>query len=161
MPLNCFDDEYGSENRLTMAPLFSRSGGYSAVVTSFIGINVNTNRPDDAFFIVDYLMSKEAQQSKLYAYMTWDNALPTMEGLMAGRGWGVSDSRDGAVYMSENLYEKFVELREGISGTEFQTSLEKELYDLYSEAAYGESGKPVETLVHETYMRMNMMLAES
>ena len=80
---------------------------------------------------------------------------------MAGRGWGVSDGMGGAVYMSENLYEKFVELREGISVTNFQTSLEKELYDLYGEAAYGESGKPVKDLVHESYMRMNMMLAES
>ena len=53
------------------------------------------------------------------------------------------------------------ELRARYAFTKFQTSLEKELYDLYSEAAYGESGKPVETLVHETYMRMNMMLAES
>ena len=160
-PAIWFDDDYGKDNELTLIPVYSRSGGYTAVATSFLGININTRRPDDAFFVADYLMSKEAQQSKLYAYMTWYNALPTMEGLMAGRGWGVSDSRDGAVYMSENLYEKFVELREGISGTEFQTSLEKELYDLYSEAAYGESGKTVETLVHEAYMRMNMMLAES
>lgn len=160
-PVNRFDDNYGRDNELTLIPVYSRSGGYTAVATSFLGININTKRPDDAFFIADYLMSKEGQQSKLYAYMIWDHALPTMEGLMAGRGWGVSDSMDGAVYMSENLYEKFVELREGLSGAEFQTSLEEELSNLYTEAAYGESGKSVEKLVHDAYMRMNMMLAES
>lgn len=156
MPAIWFDDDYGKDNELTLIPVYSRSGGYTAIATSFLGININTKRPDDAFFVADYLMSKDAQQSRLYSYMTWDKALPTMEGLMAGRGYGVCGPNDDALYMSENLYKKFVELREGISGTEFQTSLEKELYGLY-----GESDKPVEDLVHEAYMRMNMMLAES
>lgn len=155
-PAIWFDDDYGKDNELTLIPVYSRSGGYTAIATSFLGININTKRPDDAFFVADYLMSKEAQQSRLYSYITWDHALPTMEGLMAGRGYGVCGPDDSALYMSENLYKKFVELREGISGAEFQTSLEKELWGLC-----GESDKPVEGLVHEAYMRMNMMLAES
>lgn len=160
MPLNWFDDEYGSENQLTMAPLFSRSGGYSAVVTSFIGINVNTNRPDDAFFIVDYLMSKEAQQSKLYTHMTWGNAVPTMEGLLSGRGNGISDGDSKYHYMSENLYSEFGKLRANISGADFYTPLDAEFFELEGELYDGPS-KPVEELVHDMYMRMNMMLAES
>ena len=160
MPLNWFDDEYGSENQLTMAPLFSRSGGYSAVVTSFIGINVNTNRPDDAFFIVDYLMSKEAQQSKLYTHMTWGNAVPTMEGLLSGRGNGISDGDSKYYYMSENLYSEFEKLRANISGADFYTPLDAEFFELEGELYDGPS-KPVEELVHDMYMRMNMMLAES
>lgn len=159
-PAIWFDDEYGRDNELTLIPVYSRSGGYTAVATSFLGININTKRPEDAFFVADYLMSKEAQQSKLYAYMTWDSALPTMEGLMSGRGWGVSGATDGSVYMSENLYEKFVELREGISGAEFYTALDKELNHLSVEL-YEEPDKPVDKAVHDAYMRMNMMLAES
>lgn len=159
-PYNWFDEEYGAENKLTMIPLYSRSGGYSATVTSFLGINANTKRPDDAFFIADYLMSKEGQQSKLYSYMTWDKAVPTMEGLLSGRGWGVNDAGDSYVYMSENMYKEFVKVRDGISGVDFYTPLDAELFDLYSELYTGPE-KPLDKLVHDLYMRMNMMLAES
>ena len=58
-PNNWFDEENGASDELTLVPVFSRSGGYYAVITSFAGINVNTKRPDDAFFVVDYIMSKD------------------------------------------------------------------------------------------------------
>ncbi len=160
IPNYWFDEGISSEDELTMIPLYSRSGGYSAVITSFIGINANTKRPDDAFFITDYLMSKEGQQSKLYAHMTSGSAVPTMEGLLSGRGWGVSDAGDSYVYMPENLYKEFVKVRDNISGAEFYTPLDAELFSLYSEL-FDSAEKPLEELVHEFYMRMNMILAES
>lgn len=159
-PDSWFDKEYGAENQLTLVPLFSRSGGYSAVVTSFAGININTKRPDDAFFMVDYIMSKECQQSKLYAHMTLQHAVPTMEGLLSDRDNRVSEAADDYVYMSESLYKEFETFRESISRVDFYTPLDGELFQLECEI-YDEPSKPIEKLVHDTYTRMNMMLAES
>ncbi len=159
-PNNWFDQENGASDELTLVPVFSRSGGYSAIITSFAGINVNTKRPDDAFFIVDYLMSKDAQQSRLYTHMTCGNAVPTMEGLMSGRGNGVSDGDGSNVYMSKNLYPEFVKLREGISGADFYTPLDRALYDMTLEI-YNNPDKPLKDLVHKAYMNMSMELAES
>lgn len=158
-----FDEEYGHSSELALIPSFSRTGGYNAMITSFAAINANTKRPDDAFFVVDYILSQDAQQSPLYAHMLAGNAVPTMEGLMSGRGNGVYDvnSINGShVTMSKNLYREFEKLRDGISGADFYTVLDKELYDLTSEL-YQEPDKPVDKAVHDAYMRMNMMLAES
>ncbi len=155
-----FDDEYGKENELALVPVYSRGGGYTALATSFLGINVNTKRPGDAFFIADYLMSKEAQRSILYTHITWDNSIPTMEGLLSGRGYGLCSPQGDYAYMSDNLYSAFTELRDGLSGADFYTPLDLELYNLDLQLEEG-TDKPIEDLVHGVYMRMNMMLAES
>ncbi len=62
--------------------------------------------------------------------------------------------------MPENLYKEFVKVRDNISGAEFYTPLDAELFSLYSEL-FDSAEKPLEELVHEFYMRMNMILAES
>lgn len=163
-PDSFFDSQYGRSNELTMIPRFSRGGGYRALINSFAGINVNTKRPEDAFFLVDYMMSREGQQSSLYVHMTHDRAVPTMEGLLSGRGSGVFaptvPGSEEYVNMSENCYKEFEKVRDGISGADFYTSLDEEMFNLAVDLADG-TGKPVEELVHGAYMHMNMMLAES
>lgn len=155
-----FDTNYGRDNELALVPVYSRSGGYTALIKSFLGINVNSKRPDDAFFVADYLMSMDAQRSKLYVPLTWDSALPTMEGLMDGRGASLSTGADEYVYMSDNLYPAFAALRDGLSSAAFYTPLDLELYNLELELEEG-TDKPIKDLVHAMYMRMKMMLAES
>lgn len=160
-PENWFARDYGEDNDLTLVPVFSRDGGYHAMITSFAAINANTKRPGDAFFVVDYLMSQEAQQSCLYTHMICGNSVPTMEGLMADKGSGIYPmSGKDPVYMTENFYQKFLTLRDGLSGADFYTTLDKELYDLTLEI-YNYPDKPVDKLVHDAYMHMKMMLAES
>ena len=163
-PDSFFDNEYGSSNELTIIPRFSRGGGYHAIITSFTGINVNTKRPEDAFFLVDYIMGREGQQSSLFVHMSHDKAVPTMEGLLSGRGSGVFaptiPGNEKYVNMSKNLYKEFEKLRDGISGADFYTSLDKELFSLTTDFSDG-TDKTVEELVHGVYTRMNMMLAES
>ena len=89
---------------------------------------------------------------------------PTMEGLLSGRGSGVFaptiPGNEKYVNMSKNLYKEFEKLRDGISGADFYTSLDKELFSLTTDFSDG-TDKTVEELVHGVYTRMNMMLAES
>ena len=80
--------------------------------------------------------------------MLTGNAVPVMEGLMSGRGNGVSDGDGSNVYMSKNLYPEFVKLREGISGADFYTPLDRALYDMTLEI-YNNPDKPLKDLVHK------------
>ena len=54
----------------TMIPIYSDEGGVTATVTSFACINRNAKHAEEAFFILDLLMSREVQQEarqyKLY-----------------------------------------------------------------------------------------------
>jgi len=156
MYYECFDED----EPIVLVPLYSRNGGYMATVTSFAGINVNTKRPDDAFFVVDYLLGEECQRSILYTFMTCA-AVPTLEGLMT-QGTGVSDGIEKAV-MPDNFYEQFCLVRDNISFADFATPLDHELqrlfWDLLSPSQ--ESTKSREDMIHDVYMRMSMDLAES
>ena len=153
------DKRFDDDEPITMVPLYSRGGGSAATVTSFAAINANTKRPDDAFFIVDYLLSEECQRSLLYSYMTSGKAVPTMEGLMT-HNTGVNDLTDKNFVMSDNFYEQFCAVRDTINYVDFATPLNMELNDLYYELLENPD-KPRETAIHDAYMRMNMMLAES
>ena len=129
-----------------------------ATVKSFAGINANTKHPEDAFFVVDYLLGEECQRSKLYAYMTVDQAVPILEGLMT-HGTGVSSGNDNII-VPDNFYEQFCAIRDSISFADFATPLDYEMQQLYVDLLE-DPDKPREKAIHDAYMRMNMMLAES
>lgn len=48
-------------NDLTIVPLRNQQGGATAVVSLYCGINANTQRPEDAAFVVEYLLSTKYQ----------------------------------------------------------------------------------------------------
>lgn len=141
-------------------PQYSADGGVTAVVTSFLGINRNTERPEDAFFVADYLMSCEAQQNlRLYEMLlTLSSAVPMHEDLMQSSypvcGWS----------MSENNYAEFCAARDAITQARFAGGLEqnlRELFSLWSEAeAEGKSSEDIKRLVEEAYGTMELRLKE-
>lgn len=161
--LSCYDERFGKDEPIVLVPLYSRDGGYMATVTSFAGINANTKRPDDAFWVVDYLLGEECQRSILYAYMTFGQAVPTLEGLMT-QDTAVSDGIEN-VFMPDDFYEQFCAVRDNISFADFATPLDHELQRLYIDElkpSLTESAqKSRESMIHDAYMRMNMELAES
>lgn len=160
--LSFYDERFDKGEPIALVPLYSRNGGYMATVTSFAGINVNTKRPEDAFFIVDYLLGEECQRSMIYAFMTFGQAVPTLEGLMT-EDTGVSDGIE-ETFMSDNFYEQFCAVRDNISFADFATPLDHEFQRLYIDdflEPSQESTKSRETIIHDAYMRMNMELAES
>lgn len=161
--LSIYDERFDKDAPIVLVPLYSRKGGYMATVTSFAGINVNTKRPEDAFFVVDYLLGEECQRSMIYSYMTFDQAVPTLEGLMT-QDTAVSDGIEN-VFMPDNFYEQFCAVRDNISFADFATPLNHELQRLYIDELKPSLTEPAqksrESMIHDAYMRMNMELAES
>lgn len=157
-----FNDEsvlpegFTDDDELTLVPLYSRSGGVSAAVTSFAAVNANTQYPKAAAFLVDYLLGEECQRSTLYAYPTLRRSLPVMEGLMQK-----DTPLSGEWSLSPENYDALCALRSAISRTEFATPLDLELSRLPYSIRDPKNQKSPETLIHDAYMRMNMMLAES
>ena len=90
--------------------------------------------------------------------MTCDRGVPVLEGLMTGKKT-VSDGIEDWT-MSDNLYEQFCAVRDNISFADFATPLDYELQQLYFDLLEP-STKSRESIIHDAYMRMNMMLAES
>lgn len=157
--LNDYNEAFKNDDSFTLVPLYSRNGGYMATVTSFVGINANAENPEAAFSVVDYLLGEECQRSKLYAFMTYDNAVPTLDGLMT-QGTSVSTGNNKKWTMPDPLYNEFCAVRDNIKFSEFATPLERELQQLYIDLTTSTS-KSKETMIHDAYMRMNMELAES
>ena len=162
-------EAFDLDEGLTVVPVYSADGGYQAVVATFAAINANTQQPDEAFFFLDYWMSEECQSSAAYGYMNWQQAVPTMEGLMTSEKpctymEGI-DGRGKAVFrhwrMTDAVYEEFCRVRENISSVHFATPIDRELSFLMGDVLYGEGDLDVEKLTHEAYMRMKMIAAES
>ncbi|QQR30080.1 extracellular solute-binding protein [Acutalibacter muris] len=162
--LSIYDESFNKDDPITLVPLYSRNGGYMATVTSFAGINANTKHPDEAFWVVDYLLGEECQRSILYTFMTTNQAVPTLEGLMTS-GKAVStgfedDNGKPKGKMPDNLYEQFCAVRDNISFADFATPLDREFQKLYFDLLEP-STKSREDVIHDAYMRMSMELAES
>lgn len=137
-----------------MVPFYSLDGGYYATITSFAAININTSRPDDAFFVLDLLLGREYQQSDLFDLIQRYYGMPPygdmmQESLPLAQGW----------YLSEANFKEFEKLRDNLKGARFGCILEKTLTDLYFDAAV--QGEPLEETVAEAYRVMTMELAES
>lgn len=154
------DKSFSSKDALTMVPLYSRQGGYSATVTSFTAVNANTEYPSAAAFLADYLLSGECQLSSLYAYVTAYSSVPVMEGLMQ-QETALPGGVAGYWHLSPENYQEFCSLRDNISLVEFSTQLGVEMQKLQGDMRDHNNRKSAENLVHDAYMRMNMMLAES
>lgn len=143
-------------SEVEMVPQYNDAGGVTAVVTSFVGINRNTDRPEDAFFLADYLMSSEAQQNlKLYEALFLSASVPTHEALLQQAypvdGWS----------MSKNNYAEFCAARDVITQariySELDGNLQKLFYAWYTAEVEGQDGAD---LVAQTYRSMTLQLQE-
>ena len=123
-------------------------------------MNANTRSPQAAVFLVDYLLGEECQRSPVYAYHTLRNSIPVMEGLMQNDN-PVSMEDKSAWSLSPENYDTLCALRGSITHAEFCTPLDLEISRLPYSIWGPDNQKSPEALVHDAYMRMNMMLAES
>lgn len=150
----------------TMIPIYSDEGGVTATVTSFACINRNAKHAEEAFFILDLLMSREVQQEaywyKLYYLMgNLGNSLPMYMDLMQEEY--PIDLEQGAWYMSAEDFDTFTTVRDQITAVRFRGGLETELYELenaWRNIAGGGSDDSFEDVVASTYNAMEQMLSE-
>lgn len=123
-------------------------GGITANIVHFAGINSNTAHPDQAFQVLDYLLSERGQTSSLL----FEQYLPVHMNL-----YSEDHARHGN-YMNQWNFQQFTKLREEINVAKFYTPLDKAVNDAYSVISDEDE---LRDLVHKQYVLMQMLLAES
>lgn len=148
----------GGDTNLMMIPKYNIENGISARVTSFAGINRNTDYPEEAFKVLDILLSKQTQQNcPLYGLFF---GVPTQNGLgqLSEPAMGYLEKWT----MSDDNFAQFESLREKINSVVFSSTMDIEIDNIIFEYLQSSgSQEDLEKIVHRTYMTMQMMLAES
>ncbi len=144
------DISLSGEQEYTMIPVYNMSGGVTANITTFAAVNRNARHPDEAFRIIEYLLDPEVQQtSSLFQ--------DRMEGLPVYTGTGNADTPQNSYWqMNEVNYKAITAVQEQINVANFPGPLEACLWEVlwFDEDARKKS-------VHEQYVLMEMLLAES
>lgn len=137
---------------ITLLPMYSDDGGIFARVESYAAVNRNTKRPEEAFAVIDTLLSTEVQQNnKIYTeYLCYTEGLPMNEEL---ERIGTNQK----LYMNEDNYKEICELQEQITGAYFDgepTAILNMLLDCDS------FPDQVEGIVHEAYEDLQRRIKE-
>lgn len=144
---------------LTMVPLYSDDGGVTATIVGYAAVNANTNRPADAFFVLDHLMSTSVQRMSIsYGLLLDHAAVPVQSDILIDRrpgyrvqGWGFSEAN----------FEEYCRVREQITNVQFQSLLTQELDDFYGKLQMAETnGQDPAQLAAEAYAAMERALKE-
>lgn len=129
-----------------LVPRYNVEGGITATVGAFAAINRNTKLPGESFKVVENLLTSNGQNSEVLKQL---NGQPVHMGVPCA-GWT----------NTEENYSQFSALLGQINAAVFHTPVEQEFDRLTREVNAAEEGE-IEDIVHEHYMKMQMMLAES
>lgn len=156
-----------NNDEFTMVPVYANDGGYVAYITSFAAINRNTKKPQEAFLLLDYLLSPSGARSELYGYLTYYIGMPVNMDV-GTRETPISDVVGAPWCLSEENYQEYCRLRDNISAARFSTPLEDEIMEAYLDIgrsyykkSQGESAEEPEKIISDAYRVMKMELAES
>lgn len=134
-----------------MVPVYNTSGGVTASVTAFAGVNRNTKVPDESFRVIEAVFSRSTQQaSPIYN---------SLMGIPPHEDVGKSGSKFSDWNMNDWNYEQFRTIREQIDTVQFYTPLDVQLRNIVPE--HFNTEQPMDKIVHRAYMTMRMLLAES
>ena len=147
-----YDISLNREKEYTIVPASNLLGGVTANITTFAAINRNTRYPDEAFKVLDYLLSPKIQQtSPLFQ--------SRMEGLPVYVNTGDENTPPGSAWkMNESNFKGIYEIQKQINIAKFPGPLDVCIWQVETEA-YDE--KTLEKAAHEQYVLMEMLLAES
>lgn len=135
----------------TIIPAYNLSGGITANITTFAAINRNARHPDEAFKIVDYLLSPRVQQTSPIFQ-------DRMEGLPVYVGTGGEDTPSSSAWkMNEANFKQISEAQKQINIVKFPGPLDLCLWQV----EVTKDDKVLEKSAHEQYVLMEMLLAES
>lgn len=155
---------------VTLLPLYNRDGGITAYIDTFAAVSRNSKRPDEAFKVIDLLMSKNMQREGfLYIrgiLLQEYNSIPLHEDIFSESNplLGASD------YMTAENYDTFCKVREQITAANFRSEITGMLEDMLAGCFARERFKDTETaylhsqtreeIVHETYEHMERRMKE-
>lgn len=144
---------------MTFLPIYNMDGGVTAHVEKYAAVNRNTERPEDAFKVIDLLMSKYVQRwGDVYNYLIYER----MGILMHEELFQESDPliRDN-YYMTPGNFEAFCKVREQITGANIESEGTTMLAEMMNKCFHPESyNMTVEEIVHETYEDMTRRVRE-
>ena len=138
-------------NPVTMIPLYSDDGGVTARISTYAAINRNTDKPEEAYRVLDYLMSRGMQKSSTVhtRLIRGTGDLPMHEELMRDEDVWMTSMQ---YYMIPENYEELCEVRDQITGATFSDELVVLLSQLLSKCDAAEIfDMTVEEIVHEVY----------
>lgn len=146
-----------NEPPLKMIPKFNISGGITGRVTAYAAINKNTACPEEAFRVVDALLSKNVQMnSELYGLFF---GMPTHSEL--GQESAPARSPMGTWHMTEENFAQYVSLREKINSVSLYSQLDLEMNSLsYKYYVSDKSDEALKAAVKETMGTMKQWLSE-
>ena len=147
----------GKEEERRMIPIYSDDGGTTVSVAAFAAINANTKCPEDAFFVLDLLMSRSYQQKfDLYRdYLCKFCAVPVDEDLLH-QSAPIED-----FYFTDINYQEYVRVRDQIQHVRFRGGLDLVLKDMLDDCVEAQNNQRNYTaIVSEYYRKMERMLGE-
>lgn len=148
-------------DELTMVPLYSDDGGVTATIMSFAAVNRNTKRPEDAFTVIDILLSRYMQQRGwIYAELLYryGYGVPMHEDLMQEE-YPTTSSYNW--YMNDANYEEFCKVRDQITSANFQDELSIAFWNLIFDYDLAvQKGENMEDFVSEKYREMERLIRE-
>jgi len=147
----------GKEEERRMIPIYSDDGGTTVSVAAFAAINANTTYPEDAFFVLDLLMSRSYQQKfDLYRdYLCKFCAVPVDEDLLH-QSAPIED-----FYLTDINYQEYVRVRDQIQHVRFRGGLDLVLKDMLDDCVEAQNNQRNYTaIVSEYYRKMERMLGE-
>lgn len=132
-------------------PVRNMKGGVTANVNEFAAINRNARYPDLAFRIIDGIMSTRNQQNSSFFNTR------VLLGMPVHMDIGSEDFPiEGNRYMSEANFREYCAARDKITEVRFIGPVDQAIDDIQTVPA-----ESVEKSVHEQYMLVKMLLAES
>ncbi|NBJ89776.1 extracellular solute-binding protein [Acutalibacter sp. 1XD8-36] len=149
--LSFADISLEKDQEYTIIPAYNLSGGITANITTFAAINRNTRYPDEAFRIIDYLLSAGVQQTSPIFQ-------DRMEGLPVYVDTGNESTPSSSAWkMNETNFKQIYEAQKQINIAKFPGPLDM----CIKEVRASRDDKELEKKAHEQYVLMEMLLAES
>lgn len=146
---------------ITLIPMYCDDGGVTATISAYAAVNRNTQYPEEAFSVIDILMSREMQQnSHFYSSYIWGdlNTLLMHEDLFQKD----SAANRSSYYLIDENFQELCEVRDQITGANFRGRYREVLNEnllLRCRKAANE-GAPIEEIVHEVYEDLQRRVKE-
>jgi len=147
-----------------LLPRYTKDGGVTARVMSFMAVNRSTQFPEEAFSVIDYLMREEAQcKSMLYDYYFCDG-FPLQNDL--GSEEKPLNAARGEKGLPEPYMSELLQIKDQITAVNIEGELDVTLNDMMNsliieETVDMESSTAIpKDLVEKTYEKMARALKE-
>ena len=162
------------EKTVSYLPVRNTEGGVSASVTSYIAINKNTLYPNEAFHVVDVMMSKKFQsRERFWESVEYKTALGDPAAMISVFSWSVGlpvydeflqedQPLQYVYYILEEMLPRYHELRGKLTDARIISNVDQAIDQLYNDAWRSQltPGDELKKLVSQAYDKMTLMAGE-